>query len=227
MKAIILAAGEGTRLRPITYNIPKPMVKVNGKPILEHTFKELPDEIDQVILVVGYLKEHIVDYFGKKHQGRKITYVKQPERRGTGNALFQCKHLIEENEKFLVLNGDDLYKKEDLEKLTKKGLAILVKETDEPEKFGIVTCDQNGNVSEIIEKPEGLKKGLANTGAFVLDARIFDYKPVKITETEYGLPQTVTKMAQDHPVKIVRASFWIPVGYPQDIKQANNKLNNS
>lgn len=224
MKAIILAAGKGTRLRPITYNKPKPLVKVNGEPILEHTFKELPDEIDEVILVVGYLKEQIVDYFGNSHKGKKITYIEQKELKGTMNALFLCKKMLKNGEKFLVLNGDDLYKKGDLEKLIKEELAILVKETDEPEKFGIVTRDNKGTVSDIKERPKGLKKALANTGAFVLDARIFNYKPVKITETEYGLPQTVVKMARDYPVKIVKASFWMPVGYPKHIKQANNKL---
>lgn len=220
MKAVILAAGEGTRLRPLTKDKPKPLVKIGDSPILEYTLDQLPDRVTEVIVVISYKGEKIKDYFGIKHKKRKIKYISQEELKGTADALFSCKEELKDEKKFLVINGDDLYKKEDLEKLVKKDLAILVKETNQPEKFGIVTTTDENTVKQIKEKPQNLKKGLANIGAYILGPQIFKYKPVKITEKEYGLPQTIEKMAEDYKIEITKADFWVPIGYPKDVNRA-------
>ena len=109
MKCIILAAGEGTRMKPLTNEIPKPMLKISGKPILEHILDSLPDNIDEVILVVGYLKEKIVNYFGDEFGKFKIKYVFQEGKLGTYRALELCKDLIINDERFLMMYADDLH----------------------------------------------------------------------------------------------------------------------
>src|SRR3989344_4229672 len=109
MKTIILAAGEGVRMKPLTNNTPKPMLKVSGKPILEHILNDLPEKVDEIILVVGYLKEQIINYFGDRFGRFKMNYVIQNGKLGTYHALELCKNLINEKEKFLLLYADDLH----------------------------------------------------------------------------------------------------------------------
>lgn len=226
MKAIILAAGEGTRLRPLTKDTPKPLVSINEKPILEYTLKQLPDSITEIVLVIGYKKEKIKAYFKKRDNKRKITFIEQDNFKGTADALFQCERIISSQESFLVLNGDDLYKKEDLNKLCEHKRALLGKHTENPEEFGVIELNQEGKLKNIVEKPKDRDEGLINIGCYLLDSKIFNFDPVQITEKEYGLPQTVAKMAKEHPVEVVKAKFWHPIGYPEDIKKARKIIKN-
>lgn len=222
MQAVILAAGKGTRMRPLTYDIPKPMLLIKGKPVLEYTLSFLPEEIDEVIIVVNYLGEHIKKYFGKKWKGRKVKYVFQKELNGTGGALQTCKYLV--NEKFLVVMGDDLYYKKDLENMMKEDLAILAQEVDDPSRFGVLKTDENGKLIEIVEKPKMEGKGLVSTNAFMLNKNFFDYDLVPVSDTEYGLPQTLAVMAKDYPVKVMKTTHWMAVGCPEDIEKAQTEI---
>ncbi len=223
MQAIIMAAGLGTRLRPLTNTCPKPMIQILGKPILEHTIDALPPQIDEVIIIVSHLKECVSDYFGNEWKGRRIIYVEQKELLGTGHALTLLKTLVKG--KFLVLNGDDLYLAADLKKMLGENLAVLAKEVDDPGRFGVFKTDASGRLLEIIEAPHQGESKLVNIGVYTLDERIFDYPLVPIKGgKEFGLPQTVALMAKDYPVTIVKASFWIPIGYPEDIKKAEESL---
>lgn len=226
MKAIILAAGEGTRLRPLTKNKPKPLIEINGKPILEYTLGQLPDSITKIVLVIGYKKEKIKTYFEKRNNKKKITFIEQNDFKGTADALFQCKPIFSNQEQFLVLNGDDLYKKEDLNKLCEHKRALLGKHTESPEEFGVIELNEEGYLETIVEKPKDRNEGLINIGCYLLDPKIFNFEPVQITEKEYGLPQTVAKMAKEYPVEVVKAKFWHPIGFPKDIKQAEKIIKN-
>ena len=218
-----MAAGKGTRMRPLTYDIPKPMLPIKGKPILEYTLEILPEEIDEIIFVVNYLGEHIQNYFGMEHGGRKIHYVLQEELNGTGGAVHSCRHLLKND--FLVINGDDLYRKDDMEEMLKNGLSVLAYEIENPKRFGVLKMDENGNLVDIIENKSEIKgKQLINTGTYKLNMKFFDYDLVPISETEFGLPQTMMKMAKDFPVKIVRAKEWLPIGFPEDLKKAEEEL---
>jgi len=107
MQAVILAAGEGIRLRPLTLDKPKPLVKIDGKTLLEHNLDQLIGLIDEVILIIGYKGDMIKEYIGSEYQSMKIKYIEQKEQLGTGHALMQAKKLIKG--KFLVLMSDDLY----------------------------------------------------------------------------------------------------------------------
>src|SRR3989344_5644423 len=92
MQTVILAAGKGIRLRPVTLKVPKPLVLLNDRPILEHILNELPKKVDEVILVIGYLGDKVKKHFGNNFLGKKIKYVIQEEQLGTFHALKQAKN---------------------------------------------------------------------------------------------------------------------------------------
>ncbi len=220
MRAVIFAAGKGTRLRPLTYKTPKPMLKIKNRPILEYTIGALPEEVDEVIIVIGYLGHIIKNHFGIRDNGRKIRYVVQKELNGTAGALWYCKKYL--SGKFLVLAGDDLYHPKDLKKLVKQELAILAHRVKNASRFGVLKMNKNKNLKGFMEKPKNAKNKLVNTAVYTLDERIFKYDLIesKIYTGEFLLPQLIFKMAKDFPVKIVNAFMWHPIGYQKDIKKA-------
>ncbi len=223
MQAVILAAGEGKRLRPLTEDRPKPMVLVGGKPILEYTLSILPKEIDEVILVVGYKQEKIKEYFGDEWQGRRLIYVDQPEPKGKSEALERTRHLLRA-EKFLMLHGDDLFHPEDLSLCVNADeLMILAKETDRPEQMGICSVDENGYLTGIIEKPEAPLSNLANVGVYVLNHDIFDIPKTWVKNEHYLAPQ-VGALSKKKPIKVLTARFWHPIGYPEDVDRAHGHI---
>lgn len=218
MQAVILAAGLGTRMKEFTKDNTKVMLSVKNKPILAYKIENLPDEIDEVVMIVGYKKEQIIDYFGDNYKGRKIRYVVQEKLDGTGGAIRLVKDIVQDN--FLVVCGDDLYGREDIKKIIKEKLAVLAYEVDDPERFGILKTDAEGNLVEIIEKPEKFVGRLANTGAYVFSKKIFDYDMPLTTKGEYYLTDALTGLAKDYPVKVVRAGIWQSIGKPEDLEKA-------
>lgn len=217
-----MAAGEGTRMRPLTYKTPKGMLLIKGKPLLEWTLDFLPDEIDEVIIIVNYLADQIKNHFGDEWKGRKIKYVFQKELDGTGGAIHACRDLVKG--KFLVVMGDDLYYKKDLENMMKEDLAVLAQEVDDPSRFGVLKTDEKGQLIEIIEKPKIEGKAFVSTNAFVLNKKFFDYDLVQITEKEFGLPQTLAVMARDYPVKVMKTTRWMAIGNPEDLEKAQTEI---
>ncbi|MBI3638321.1 hypothetical protein HY227_01090, partial [Candidatus Wolfebacteria bacterium] len=191
-------------------------------PILEYTLSNLPEEISEVIFVVGYKKNLIEEFFGGKYKDKNLKYVVQKELNGTAGAVHQAKDFLKG--KFLVLNGDDLYHYSDLKKMVENDLCVLTREVDNPERFGIVKTDENGNLLEIVEKPKEYVGNLANVGAFLLDKDFFNYEPVRISDKEFGLPQTLAKMANDREIKVHKADIWHPIGYPEDISSAEKVI---
>lgn len=221
MKAIILAAGEGTRLRPLTNEAPKAMVKLKDKPIVQHTLENLPEEIDEIVFVVNYKKQQIIDYFGDFFNEKKITYVEQEVLDGSGGAIERCKNLI--NSKFLVLMGDNIYLKKDIEKCLQHENCLLVIEETGPISGGNVLIDQQNNLKSI---QEGLheNKVLINTALYVLSPEYFNYKMIEWRKGEFGLPQTIVEMAKDHQVKIEFTNDWIQINNLEDLKKAEKIL---
>lgn len=224
MQAVIMAAGLGTRLRPHTLTTPKPMLPVAGRPILEWTIDGLPEEIDEVVLVVSYLKERVIGHFGGAWHGRKMTYVEQTALDGTGGAVHACEPFLKD--RFVVLNGDDLYATEDVRAVLDRGLAVAAQETGPQDRYGLLATDAQGRLTTIVEATTGApKSGLVNVGMYGLDRRFFDYPLVPIKNgAEFGLPQTVATMTADHPVAVVKTTFWLPIGYPEDLERANAVL---
>jgi len=223
MQAVILAAGRGKRLRPLTDVTPKPLLKVAGKPILEHNLRQLPSQVKEVILVVNYLKEQIKSYFGKEFFGKKITYIEQEEMLGTAHALWACKKYLK-NEKFIAMNGDDFYYQEDMARCLSYDHCILVKKLNNLGRFDLVKTDKQDFLKGFIKNHLTNSSGLVNIGFYVLSKNIFNYKMVSMANGEFGLPQTIISMTKDYPVKIIRANYWLPVGFPEDLKKAEKWL---
>jgi len=224
MQAVILAAGKGVRMQPLTYDVPKPMIRVAGKNLIEHKLDQLPDGIEEVIIIIGYLGNQIVDYFGDEYKGKKITYIEQKELLGTGKALWLAKDKI--HGKFISMMGDDIYCKEDLEKCFSNDWAVLVKKMQGPTRGGKVVLNNDGHLAEIIEGVHNHdNEHLMNIGLFVMQPEIFNYELEKLPgKEEWGLPQTLVKAAQDFDVKIVPASFWQQVTDVNDVKKLETIL---
>ena len=215
MQAVILAAGRGTRMGELTRSTPKPMLLLLGKPLLEWQLEMLPKEIDEVILVVGYLSEQIESYFGGVWQGRKVSYVRQKELNGTAGAIHSVKDFLRNTA--LVINGDDLYHPEDLKTMLQEKQAVLGLFVENAEPYGLLERTDRGTLFSITERPHGKKTGIVNTGAYIFGKEFFDYPLVPISEKEFGLPQTLVGMNRDYDVRVLSAKAWQPVGKPEDI----------
>lgn len=225
MQAVILAAGLGTRMRPLTNSIAKPLLKIGKRALLDYTFDALPDEVDEVIVVIGYLGEQIRAYFGENFRGHKITYVVQKTLEGTAKALFEAKPFL--NGRFLVLMADDIYAKADIQKCLAYERAMLVYRQERESPGGEIVLDENGVLADVIERKSIPAGALVGTNVFVLTPEFFTYEPVKLAdrEGEWGLPQTVVSMSKDYPVAVVEASRWIKITTPEDLKTAERLLN--
>ncbi len=219
MKCVILAAGKGKRMGDLSIATPKPMLVYKGKNLLEHKFDALPDEITDIVLVIGYLGDKIKGYFGNSWNGRNVHYIEQKEALGTAHSLLEAKQLL--TEEFLVLMGDDIYSKEDLEKLvSEKDWAILVNKSEERRSGGKIIVDENNCLKEIVEDKENIiPSNLTYTGACVLCPEIFNYEMARLNgSNEFGLPQTFSKAVGDRPIKIHYSTFWKQITSPEDLE---------
>jgi UDP-N-acetylglucosamine diphosphorylase / glucose-1-phosphate thymidylyltransferase / UDP-N-acetylgalactosamine diphosphorylase / glucosamine-1-phosphate N-acetyltransferase / galactosamine-1-phosphate N-acetyltransferase len=219
MQCVIICAGRGTRMRPFTLATPKPMIKVCGKPILQHVIEALPPQIDELILVVGYLKEQIMDFCKDEYLGKKVRYVTQENfAGGTGDALLQAKDLV--LGKFMFMFADDIHGKEALAELAVSSDAILSAHSDTPERFGVIVQNADGTLKEIIEKPEHPPSNLINTGVFVASPDIFTYTVPVSPSGELYATDMLTAYAQDHKLSVITQESWLPIGYPEHIVEA-------
>ncbi len=227
-QAVILAAGHGTRMEELTTEVPKPMLEVNGKPLLEYKLNALPDDIGEVIIVVGYLGATIRGHFGSTYNGKKISYVEQKERNGTADALWCAEDVLKE--RFLVMMGDDIYAKSDIEACIREGdvWRLLVQQVPEMHRSGEVVLDADAYIEAIVEGDRGATPGLASTNMFLLDTRIFSCPmvPKLPGSLEYGLPQTVLAGAKTLGIRFepVFTDQWIQITSPKDLVKAAELL---
>lgn len=224
MQCVLICAGKGTRMRPLTETLAKPLIKVCGKAILDHLVEALPSEIDELILVVGYRQEQIRAYCGETFHGRKVRYVEQENfAGGTGDALMCTKNLV--TGKFLFMYADDIHGAAALEKVIKEDHAMLGMRSETPEHFGVLMQNEDGTLREIIEKPKNPTTNLVNIGGFVVESSIFGYDiAVSKEHGELLATDMLTAYAQDHPVKIVEQDSWLPIGFPEHIEAAEKIL---
>ncbi len=222
MQCVILAAGKGTRLRPLTENCPKPLVEVAGKPLLDHIAGALPSSVDELIIVTGYLGGMIEDHCTEEYFGRKVTYVRQEEQSGTAHALWLCKDLIKG--RFLFLFADDIHGKEDLARATSFSRSLLVASVPNPESFGIVVRKPDGTLDLMIEKPKHAPSNCASTGAMVLDEHIFEFEPETAIKGEFYLTEVIERYAKEYPIAVVEQNMWIPIANVTDVENANKLL---
>ena len=229
MKALILAAGKGERLRPLTETVPKVMLPVANKPILQHNLEQLSGLVDEAVIVVGYMGGAIREYFGSEFGGIRLRYVEQKKQLGTGHALMQAKGAL--NGRFVMMMGDDLYRKADIKACAKSGLAVLAIRGD-TRNFGACVSEggTSGNCADgvalrkIVEKSEKPVSSLVNTGLYVLDERVFGVGMRKSPRGEYEATDAVNALAQKGDVRCVEAGFWMPIGYPWKLLEANEAV---
>jgi bifunctional UDP-N-acetylglucosamine pyrophosphorylase/glucosamine-1-phosphate N-acetyltransferase len=243
MKAVIIAAGKGKRLSPITSTTPKPMIPIGGKPLLEHSILSLREVgIKEILIIVGYRENIIKDYFGDglNKFNVKIDYISQIEHLGTAHAVGFAKDFVGEDN-FLLMYGDLLtdpkvfeeiiisYKKDQTEGL------ISLFEVSHPQEYGIISLDSAGYVESITEKPSSdLELGnLANAGIFIFNPLIF--KAVEKTEPsirkELEFTDSMRILINDLNGKIkgyvIKDLFWSDIGLPWHLLDANKFLLNN
>ncbi|MFC1801057.1 bifunctional sugar-1-phosphate nucleotidylyltransferase/acetyltransferase [Nanoarchaeota archaeon] len=219
MQGVILAAGKGTRMEPLTLTRPKVLLKVAGRTMLEHNLDQLVGIVSEVLIVVGYKGEMIRKAIGDNFKGMKIKYVWQKVQNGPGGALMLCqKHL---KDKFVVLNGDDFYSKKDIKKCLKFKYCVMGAKVKSPEKWGIFTV-KGKKVVHFIEKSRTVKSRWANIGIYVFDVEVFNYKLKKSKRNEYEITDYVSYLIKNSEVNFEEVSdFWLPIGYPWNIIEAN------
>jgi NDP-sugar pyrophosphorylase family protein len=211
LDAIILAAGKGTRLRPHTNTTPKPLLPVQGRPILDWIIGALPP-VERLVVVVNYLAGQIEDYLAKQTHIRNWTTVRQAEPKGTGDALMACRGKVTAN-KVMVLNGDDLIGRADLAALAAVPMGILAHTVDEPKSYGIIFHNPDGTLNRVVEKPEGLTPPqLANIGGYLFPKSVFDLTLPLSLRGEYEITDAVSQLAVKGGFQVVEAKYWLPIG---------------
>jgi len=224
-QAVILAAGEGKRLRPFTASRPKAMLSIADKPILQYIIKALAENgIRNIVLVVGYMKEQIFDYIGSGERFNvEISYVEQENQLGTASALLQAKSMADDE--FMILPGDKLIEAETISKFVPiKPPAMLVKQMENPPRSSVVMVDK-GVVKEAMRHERraigyNQEPGIfmVNTGIYAFSREIFDF-----IEDEQILPAVLSNMINKG--KEINAletkGTWLDVTYPWDIISLN------
>jgi len=228
MKALVLAAGEGTRLRPLTSNVPKPLLLVAGKPFLSHIFEALKaGGVKEVALLVGWKANRIKEFYGDGSElGLSITYLEQKERLGTANAVGHAQEVMDTP--FFCINGDVVISELDVKAMRSmfesKGRMVMGAVTvPNPSAFGVIE-EKEGRLIRILEKPKQAPSDLINAGMFVFTPDIFQEirRTGKSPRGEYEITDTLTSLARAEAVMVHRiATEWIDVGRPWDLLKAN------
>jgi glucose-1-phosphate thymidylyltransferase len=231
MIAVVLAAGQGSRLKPFTMTRPKVMIPVANKPILEYVVNALQESgIIDIVMVVGYKREKIMDYFGDGHAwGVDITYVEQNPQLGTAHALRQVADHV--NDHFLLVNGDTMVNASDIKRVMNVELCdavMLTTHASPAQKYGVVETN-NGLVKNIEEKPKGQDNGnIVNAGVYRFSMKIFEFlRSMDISERgEYEITDAIKKMiSREYAVRGIHSiSMWMDALYPWDLLEMNSAL---
>ena len=235
LKAIILSAGEGSRMRPLTLTKPKTMLPVAGKPIIQYNIESLRDNgITDILLIVRYKEEIVRNYFGDGSDfGVNISYKTQKDFLGTANAISYGEDFIDDS--IIVLNGDIILDDEIIHEIIKKynylspDTLMLLTEVEDPSAFGVVEIE-NGNIKSIVEKPkrEEAPSNLVNAGIYIFNKDIFDkIRKTEISERgEYEITDSVSLQIKDNKTVIGHKTSkdWIDVGRPWELIEVNEDL---
>jgi glucose-1-phosphate thymidylyltransferase len=223
MKAVILAAGEGMRLRPLTSSEPKVMIPVANRPVLEYVVDALvKNDVSDIVMVVGYRKERIMSHFedGRKF-GARVDYVFQDKQLGNAHALSCARDRL--TGEFLVLPGDNIVDRKAVGDLLRSGAcpSALVVESENPSKYGVVTIEK-GAIKGVVEKPHEMVSNIILTGMYCLNEKIFPAIDQCVAAGEYGLSNAVQVSLEKQPVAPVFSDgLWIDAVYPWDLLELN------
>lgn len=234
MDAVVLAAGEGTRLRPLTEDKPKGMVEVNEKPLITHCFDQVIElGAERLIVVVGYMKEQIIDHYGDEYEGVPITYTHQREQKGLAHALLTVEDYIDDD--FMLILGDNIFQA-NLQDVVRRqredraDAAFLVEEVpwEEASRYGVCDTNQYGEITDVVEKPEDPPSNLVMTGFYTFTPAIFHacHLVQPSNRDEYEISDAVDLLIQSgRTIDAIGLDGWrIDVGYPEDRDEAERRL---
>ncbi|EMA46962.1 UTP--glucose-1-phosphate uridylyltransferase AglF [Halococcus saccharolyticus] len=234
MKAVVLAAGEGTRLRPLTEDKPKGMVEIDGKPILTHCFEQLVElGASELLVVVGYQKEVIISHYGDEFEGVPITYAHQREQAGLAHALLTVEEHIDDD--FMLILGDNIFDANLADVINRQredraDAAFLVEEVpmEEANRYGVCDTNDYGEVTDVVEKPENPPTNLVLTGFYTFTPAIFHacHLVQPSARGEYEISEAVDLLLRSgRTIDAIRMDGWrIDVGYPEDRDEAERRL---
>lgn len=227
MKAVVLVGGEGTRLRPITETIPKPLVPLMDRASLDHVLDHLArHDVHEVVLSSSYLEETFRAFIEARHGDPAIEWITETEPLGTGGAIVSALDALGGDEPFLALNGDiltdlDLTAMVAMHRDRGAVATIALTHVDDARPFGLVPTDVDGRVREFREKPVDLVPGDVNAGTYVLE-------PSGLSAWEAGRNASIEReifpalIAEGRPVYgFVSDAYWIDLGTPEKYLQAH------
>lgn len=224
MKAIILAAGKWTRLLPLTLDIPKAMVQVHGKSLLEHNMDRLVSYVDEFIIVVKYKQEIIQKYFWEEFQWIQITYHEQWDKSGTGWAL----EWIDISWDCFIIASDTIYRQSDIDLLANTPwYSALCQEVVNPEKYWIFEVDEESIISKVIEKPQEFISNLASLFYLKVNSKLIDYCiDLEVSPRwEYELTDAINIFVQHHSLNAIRIqNNFIDITSIKDLEKANRLI---
>ena len=234
MKAVILAAGEGQRLQPLTFTRPKHLISLTGKPVLQFCLDAVKAVgISEVVIITNFMGDKIKTHFGDgATQGLKISYLEQRTLLGTGNAAMLAEPFVDDH--FVLIYGDLLFTPEalkqivDLYRKEKPEAVMAAVSVDKPENYGIIELAENKQLKCIIEKPKpGItSSNLVNAGLYVFSKTIFQklYNVKKSLRGEWELTDALTLLASDNKTVLIEKiskDAWFDIGRPWDLLDAN------
>lgn len=228
MKAFILAAGKGTRMRPLTERTPKPALPIGGKPIIQHLIDNLEDRVDEIIILVGQKEEEIKK--SVRSVEAEVTYTRQDEPQGTADAISHAEEMIED--KFICINGDVIIPEKTLENFIgffseEDQSTIGMAKVDDPEGYGMVRAE-GGEVIELIEKPKDPKSDFVNAGLYGFTENIFDAirKTEKSSRGEYEITDSLKILIEKSQLKgfEMEKKEWYEVSRPWELLSVNKKI---
>lgn len=204
-------------MRPLTITTPKPLLEIGGKKVIDYVFDALPEEVDEVIVVVKYLAEKLKAYLGDEYKGRRLHYIEGSEK-GNAVGFLASKKFFKEGERFLVLYGDEPQRKVEIKECLRKNYAWVLSKVSEPRFVGVATVSLDGRILEVIEKPENPKSNWSAMGTMLVDTDIFKYKPELHQNGEYHLSSLLNQFVKDHPVYMVEGPIRPPFRSLDDLK---------
>ena len=234
MKAVVLAAGKGTRLRPLTDDKPKGMVEVADKPLLTHCFEQLAElDADEFVVVVGYRKEDIISHYGDEFRGIPITYTHQREQKGLAHALLTVEEHVDDD--FMLMLGDNVFRANLADVVSRQredraDAAFLVEEVpyDEASRYGVCDTNKYGEITNVIEKPEEPPTNLVMTGFYTFTPAIFHacHLVQPSNRGEFEISEAIDLLIESgRTIDAIRMDGWrVDVGYPEDREEAERRL---
>ncbi|MFC3476431.1 bifunctional sugar-1-phosphate nucleotidylyltransferase/acetyltransferase [Halobacterium litoreum] len=222
MQAVILAAGRGRRMAPLSSVAPKPMLPVADRPLAAHVADAaVAAGADELVFVVGYGAEHVRAYFGDRYDGVPVAYAEQETQSGTADAVRAARERLDG--RFAVLNGDNVFDAASVSELFAHDAAVAAHRVPDPSEYGVLSTE-DGVATGIVEKPDDPPTDLANAGAYVFPESALDDLDVPASERgERELTDVLAAVVARRDVAVVATEEWRDVARPSDLLAANDR----